>query len=124
MNRRQKSAKTRSFGGHDKQITRKGNARRVNSGKALDLATACALVQALGVALLADGERGSDVAHDEWQVSSVVNIASKLPVCLVRRDERRQSDDPTVCKELRHFTHATNVLRAIWASEDHGDEAK
>jgi len=83
----------------------------------LDLAGNGLLVEALGVALLDDVERGIGKDLDKGQASVHVQHACSVAVGAKRADERGDGDGGGVGKQLGHLADAADVLGAVGVRE-------
>lgn len=88
---------------------------RADAGELLDLARARLLVQALGVALLddRDGSVDEDLDEGEGRVVLGVQLARKLAVRNVRRDEGRQGEGARGGEEEGDLADTTDLTLAV-----------
>ena len=84
--------------------------RRIDTGEVPDQARACTAVQPLGVATLADCQRGIDEYLDE---SARQQLAHDIAISPKRRNERSQHDQSGVDHQCRDLAHTTNVFLSI-----------
>ena len=87
--------------------------RSVDPGEALDLARACARVEALGISPLAFLDGRVDEHLDERQVGLLVRLAQVRAIGRQRRDQRDHRDRSGVRHQPRHLSDAADVLGAV-----------
>ena len=88
-----------------------------DAGELLDLAGAGLLVEALGVALLDNGEGRVDKDLDEREARLFVELTRDCAVCTVGRDERGERDTARVREELGDLAtaaHRAHVQGVRW----------
>src|SRR6266853_821668 len=82
-----------------------------NAGKIGNLTGPRALVEALGVARFADGQRGIDEHLQEFPLAH--QSANQAPVLTERRNEGGDHHQPRVQHQVRRFADATNILYPV-----------
>lgn len=91
--------------------------RSRNTGELLDLTGTGLLVKALGITLLGNLNRDVNKDLDKRKLGLLVDLASKVAVGTVWRDERGDGNGCRISKELGNLANTTNVLVTVLLRE-------
>jgi len=97
--------------------------RRADTSKLLDNPLTSLLIKSLRITLLRNLNRNINVDLNERKTGiftggrSLVKSTSRVPILLVRGNERSNSDTSAISEELGDFTDTTNVLVTVILAE-------
>ena len=91
--------------------------RIIDARKVLDLASACLLVESLGIARLGDFQGAMDKHFEKGKTTFSVDFPRCIPASSVRAYEGRDGDGAAVVEEGSNFGNAAQVLLPILCAE-------